>query len=74
MILPTQYGCDTPGCQSVRTEINHWQVVTKDRDGLHIRTWDQATARGCLDELSTTHHCGHAHSLQQVSNLWGEEL
>ncbi len=72
MILPAQYACDTPGCSSVRTELNHWKVVTQDTDGIHIRTWDQAVTRGCLNDSTTSHHCGQSHGLQQVSNLMGE--
>ena len=73
MLLPQQYGCDTSGCMEVRTATNHWQVVTKDATGIHVRTWDQADARGCLADSSTSHHCGQSHALQQVSNLMGED-
>jgi hypothetical protein len=72
LILPTQYGCDTTGCSAVRTELNHWRVVTNDQDGIHVRTWEQAVTRGCLGDSNTTHHCGQAHAIQQVSKLMEE--
>ena len=72
MIRPLQYECDTTGCSAVRTELNHWLAVTNDADGIHIRTWDQATTRGCLGDPNVTHHCGRAHAIQQVSKLMEE--
>jgi hypothetical protein len=74
VILPTQYGCDTPGCQAVRTETNHWHAITRDSDGIHIRTWEEAFTKGCLEASNTTHHCGQDHALKQVSSLLGDRL
>ena len=74
MILPKQYRCDTPGCTAVRTETNHWFAVTEDDKGIHLQTWIQAGDYETLNEVGTTHHCGQAHALKQVSLLLGEKI
>ena len=65
--IPEQFKCDHPGCESVRTETNHWWMVDYQEE-FRVSAWNDAWTR-----LSTIQfYCGQEHLLAALSRWAGE--
>lgn len=71
MAKVTQYTCDFPGCTAVRTESNHWFLVTVDKLGetpdscILIHPFSEDIYNTIYTRLTM---CSEAHVIQYISS------
>ncbi len=70
MRIPETYKCDHPCCEAVKSETNHWYVVTTDSARVIVEAWDVAYKCGSI--MSGEHYCGADHAVQAISR-WVSE-
>ncbi len=69
MKIPDQYKCDHPGCEQVRTESNHWWLISYLTRSIEIQPWPEKYEY----RKNHTHYCGQEHTLSALSRWMGEQ-